>query len=64
MKAKKKPISEIKIEDLNIEIKKHLSILKVEEPAKRQSGMMLNTVDELVDKLKNEAKVILETEGI
>ena len=40
------------------EIKKHLSILKVEEPAKRQSGIMLKTVDELVDKLKNEAKVI------
>ena len=58
MKAKKKPISEIKIEDLNIEIKKHLSILKVEEPAKRQSGIMLKTVDVLVDKLKNEAKVI------
>ena len=58
MKAKKKPISEIKIEDLDIEIKKHLSILKVEEPAKRQSGIMLKTVDELVDKLKNEAKVI------
>merc|ERR1711912_180170 len=46
MKAKKKPINEIKIEDLNIEIKKHLSILKVEEPAKRQSGIMLKTVDE------------------
>ena len=58
MKAKKKPISEIRIEDLNINIKKHLSILKVEEPAKRQSGIMLKTVDELVDKLKNEAKVI------
>ena len=58
MKAKKKPITEIKIEDLNIEIKKHLSILKVEEPTKRQSGIMLKTVNELVDKLKNEAKVI------
>ena len=58
MKSKKKPIKEIKIKDLNIEIKKHLSILKVEEPAKRQSGIMLKTVDELVDKLKNEAKVI------
>ena len=58
MKAKKKPINEIKIEDLKIEIKKHLSVLKVEEPAKRQSGIMLKTVDELVDKLKNESKVI------
>ena len=58
MKAKKKPINVIKIEDLDVEIKKHLSIIKVEEPAKRQSGIMLKTVDELVDKLKNEAKVI------
>ncbi len=58
MKAKKKPINEVKIEDLEVEIKKHLNILKVEEPAKRQSGIMLKTVDELVDKLKNEAKVI------
>jgi electron transfer flavoprotein beta subunit len=58
MKAKKKPINQIKIENLEIEIKKHLSIIKVEEPAKRQSGIMLKTVDELVDKLKNEAKVI------
>ena len=58
MKAKKKPINEIKIEDLKIEIKKHLNVLKVEDPAKRQSGIMLKTVDELVDKLKNESKVI------
>jgi len=58
MKAKKKPINEIKIEDLDVELKKHLNVLKVEEPAKRQSGVMLKTVDELVDKLKNEAKVI------
>ena len=35
-----------------------LEILRVEEPDKRQSGIMLKTVDELVDKLKNEAKVI------
>merc|ERR1712054_695836 len=39
MKAKKKPMSEIKIQDLKIKIKKHLSILNVEEPAKRQSGI-------------------------
>ena len=48
----------IPINHINIEIKKHLSIIKVEEPAKRKSGIMLKTVDELVDKLKNEAKVI------
>ena len=58
MKAKKKPIQQVSIEDLNIKIESRLNILKVEEPNKRQSGVMLKTVDELVDKLKNEAKVI------
>ena len=58
MKAKKKPINEIKIEDLNVEIKQRLDVLKVEEPSKRQSGIMVKTVEELVEKLKNEAKVI------
>jgi electron transfer flavoprotein beta subunit len=58
MKAKKKPINEIKVDDLKIDIKQRLDILKVEEPSKRQSGIMLKTIEELVDKLKNEAKVI------
>ena len=58
MKAKKKPINQIKVEDLKIDIKQRLDILKVEEPSKRQSGIMLKTIEELVDKLKNEAKVI------
>ena len=58
MKAKKKPINEIKIDELKININQRLDILKVEEPSKRQSGIMLKTIEELVDKLKNEAKVI------
>ena len=58
MKAKKKPINQIKVEELRIDIKQRLDILKVEEPSKRQSGIMLKTIEELVDKLKNEAKVI------
>ena len=58
MKAKKKPIKQLSVEELNINIENRLNILKVEEPAKRQSGVMLQTVDELVEKLKNEAKVI------
>ena len=58
MKAKKKPISQIQVDELNLKIEQRLEILKVEEPAKRQSGIMLKTVDKLVDKLKNEAKVI------
>ena len=58
MKAKKKPINQIKVEELKIDIKQRLDILKVEEPSKRQSGIMLKTIEELVDKLKNEAGVI------
>ena len=58
MKAKKKPIYQIQVDELNLKIEQRLDILKVEEPTKRQSGIMLNTVEELVDKLKNEAKVI------
>jgi electron transfer flavoprotein beta subunit len=58
MKAKKKPINQIQVDGLNLQIEQRLDILKVEEPTKRQSGIMLKTVEELVDKLKNEAKVI------
>ena len=58
MKAKKKPINQIQVDELNLNIEQRLDILKVEEPTKRQSGIMLKTVEELVDKLKNEAKVI------
>ena len=58
MKAKKKPINQIQVDELNLKIEQRLDILKVEEPSKRQSGIMLKTVEELVDKLKNEAKVI------
>ena len=58
MKAKKKPINQIQVDELNLKIVQRLDILKVEEPTKRQSGIMLKTVEELVDKLKNEAKVI------
>ena len=58
MKAKKKPINQIQVDELNLKIEQRLDILKVEEPTKRQSGIILKTVEELVDKLKNEAKVI------
>ena len=58
MKAKKKPINQIQVDELNLKIEQRLDILKVEEPTKRKSGIILKTVEELVDKLKNEAKVI------
>ena len=58
MKAKKKPLDTISIADLGVEIAPSIEILKVEEPPKRSGGVKLADVNELVDKLKNEAKVI------
>ncbi|MBL42694.1 MAG: electron transfer flavoprotein subunit beta [Rhodospirillaceae bacterium] len=58
MKAKKKPIEEKKPEDFGIDISPRLTTLKVIEPPKREAGVMLESIPQLVDKLKNEAKVI------
>ncbi len=58
MKAKKKPIETLKTADLGVDIAPRLKVIKVEEPAKRQAGIKVGSVAELVDKLKNEAKVI------
>ena len=58
MKAKRKPLDETKVEDLNIDIEPRLEILKVEEPKSREAGIMVKSVDEMIEKLKNEAKVI------
>ena len=58
MKAKKKPLDQINVEDLNVDIKPRIQQLKVEEPPKRQKGIMVADVAELIQKLKNEAKVI------
>ncbi len=58
MKAKKKPIEVIKADTLGIDIAPRLKTLKVEEPPKRGAGVKLADVAELVNKLKNEAKVI------
>jgi electron transfer flavoprotein beta subunit len=58
MKAKKKPIEEMTPDDLGIDVAPRLTTLKVEEPPKREAGVMVESVAELVDKLKNEAKVI------
>ena len=58
MKAKRKPLEELTPEDLGVETKKRLEVLKVEDPPSREAGVILGSVDELVDKLKNEAKVI------
>ena len=58
MKAKKKPIEEIAVSDLGVDVSPRLEQLKVEEPPKRKAGIKVANVAELVQKLKNEAKVI------
>ena len=58
MKAKKKKLDKMKPEDLGVEITEHLKIVRVEDPPTRAAGIKVETVDELLDKLKNEAKVI------
>ncbi|HVC50487.1 MAG TPA: electron transfer flavoprotein subunit beta/FixA family protein [Stellaceae bacterium] len=58
MKAKKKPIVTLTPDELGVDVTPRLITLKVEEPAKRQGGVKVGSVEELVDKLKNEARVI------
>ncbi|MBJ7380454.1 MAG: electron transfer flavoprotein subunit beta/FixA family protein [Polynucleobacter sp.] len=58
MKAKKKAIDILKPEDLGVDITPRLKTLRVDEPPKRTAGVMVADVDALLDKLKNEAKVI------
>ncbi|KAI8566419.1 hypothetical protein RHMOL_Rhmol02G0039000 [Rhododendron molle] len=58
MKAKSKVIKKYTPQELNVEIKSDLQIVQVTEPPKRKSGVMVSSVDELIDKLKNEARVI------
>jgi len=58
MKAKKKPLEQINASDLGVETKPRIEQIKVEEPPKRKAGIKVASVAELVQKLKNEAKVI------
>jgi electron transfer flavoprotein beta subunit len=58
MKAKKKPLETVKPEDLGVDVTPRLKTLKVAEPAGRKAGIKVADVAALVDKLKNEAKVI------
>lgn len=58
MKAKSKVIRKMTPEELNVEIKSDLEVVQVTEPPKRKAGIMVSSVDELIDKLKNEARVL------
>ena len=58
MKAKKKPIEQISARELGVDTTPRIEQTKVEEPPKRKAGIKVSNVAELVQKLKNEAKVI------
>jgi len=58
MKAKKKPLETLTPEDLGVDVSPRLKLLKVAEPPGREAGVIVADVDELLDKLRNEAKVI------
>lgn len=58
MKAKKKPIEEIAVADLGVDVTVRLEVLAIEQPAQRQSGEIVPDVATLVQKLRTEAKVI------
>jgi electron transfer flavoprotein beta subunit len=58
MKAKKKPIEEFMLADLGVTATSRTTVLKLESPPRRKAGVRVKSVDELVDKLRNEAKVI------
>ena len=58
MKAKKKPIDATTPDELGVDVAPRLAVLSVVEPPKRQEGVKVENVAELVDKLRNEAKVI------
>jgi electron transfer flavoprotein beta subunit len=58
MKAKKKPIDQMTVADLGVDATPRVQQIKIEEPPKRKAGIKVSSVAELVQKLKNEAKVI------
>ena len=58
MKAKKKELTVKSVSDLGIDVTKRVDVLSVELPPSREAGVMVESVDDLLEKLKNEAKVI------
>lgn len=58
MKAKRKPLEVKSADELGVSVSSNIKLISVEEPAQRQAGIKVSSVDELVEKLRNEAKVI------
>lgn len=58
MKAKQKPLDVLSASELGVELKKHIETISVKPPKTRQAGVKVASVDELLDKLRHEAKVL------
>ncbi|WP_445621811.1 electron transfer flavoprotein subunit beta/FixA family protein [Kushneria sp. Sum13] len=58
MKAKKRPIESLEIDTLGVDVTPRQTLIRVDIPRERQAGVRVDSVDELIDRLKNEAKVI------
>ena len=58
LKAKKKPVQVITLAELGLDVEPRLTVESVEAPVEREGGVIVENVDELLDKLRNEAKVI------
>lgn len=58
MKAKRKPLDVINLDSMELNLKEHIQVLTVAAPAARSGGVKLNSIEELVNKLKHEAKVL------
>ena len=56
--AKKKPVETIKLEDIGVDVTPRIQVHEVNPPSEREGGVLVADVDELIDKLKNEAKVL------
>lgn len=58
MKAKRKPLEQLRVEDLGLTLRAHVETLKIVPPSSRQAGVILDSVATLLDKLKNDVKVL------
>lgn len=58
MKAKRKPLEVLTTDELGVSVATNLQLLRVDPPSERQAGIKVSSVDELVEKLRNDAKVI------
>ena len=58
MKAKRKPLDVIELDNMGLALKKHIEVIQVTAPAARSAGKKVSSIDELINELQNQAKVL------